>query len=381
MGFGILCRLIDEFIATKPQQDTLILIFSTKTQLKSNATVTKLVPYLNSRHGVRWPHRVQLIPLLLELSDLKSIIDAVAFLKTEVPKIDSIILNAGSFCFATFDWTLMVKELWKDIYTTMTYPCYKIQVLRAVSKQKIVKGDQVKELGEIGTVFASNVFGHYFLVHQLMGLLCKSDYYHGKPGRVMWTSSLEAYDWAFTPRDLQCLRTANPYEASKRLMDILILTAYHEKNKAALNNYLTPSNPSTSWIPTDPLPELKTTNPPTLILTHPGVCATTFVKELPFYMSIWLIPSFWLCKMIFNSVWHTVFPYNGAKATVWFTLADTEETDQFTGLKTGSSMIRFQEDCVRDTEVIRGPDWDELGSEVWRQMEDLRLEWERKIGL
>lgn len=98
-----------------------------------------------------------------------------------------------------------------------------------------------------------------------------------------------------------------------------------------------------------------------------------------------------------GSPWHTVSPYKGACAPVWLALVsqgelDTKEAATNAGLgkvKWGSSTDRGGNESIRRTEVegygfageeIEGREaFDELGKDCWRQMEELREEWEARI--
>lgn len=72
--------------------------------------------------------------------------------------------------------------------------------------------------GRAGQRLCANVFGHYYLTAELMPLL-------GRGRRIIWTSSLEAYPWTFSTADIQALKATHSYGSTRRLTDVLALTA------------------------------------------------------------------------------------------------------------------------------------------------------------
>jgi 3-keto steroid reductase len=237
------------------------------------------------------------------------------------------------------------------------------------------------------------------------------------PGRIIWSSSVEAIADTFSLDDIQALRTPLAYESVKRLTDVLALTHTLPSVRAASSSY---------FIFDGDGKKRKTRQsraldvmPPRMYVTHPGVVASTlFPCPWWLYWAYELTIAF--CRWL-GSPWHTCDAYSGAKSPVWLALQDQDALDA-TGaerIKWGSSSNRQREVMVKPTEV---DDWgwrgrvedaandDEgvtgvlrkaigrrpgvedvseeslqefelLGRDCWEQMEELRAEWEAILDL
>lgn len=259
----------------------------------------------------------------------------------------------------------------------------------------------------LGAVFCANVFGHYMLAHNVMLLLKRAGTKNPNngPGRVIWVSSLEATINYFSTDDIQGLRTTTAYESSKALTDILALTSNLPSTTPWVNSFYS-SGEST---PED--------SKPNMYLSHPGICGTGILPlNLPLFYC--MIAAFWLARLL-GSPWHTLSTYLGACAPVWLsistqsTLDDTEAPYLAHGggrAKWGSSCDLVGRDQPASTEVdgwghggvvgdavvqadrerrrkrgavdLTGDDrerFEELGRECWRQMEELRVTWDRLL--
>ena len=124
-----------------------------------------------------------------------------------------------------------------------------------------------------------------------------------------------------------------------------------------------------------------------------------------------MVAAFYIARWV-GSPWHTVSAYKGACAPVWLALTDFEELEDMEQRegkgKWGSSSDRAGHERLMRTvvegwglggrmgegeltrrkgvrpgthEVTRDDreDFQELGRNCWRQMEELRIEWEAKL--
>jgi 3-keto steroid reductase len=289
-----------------------------------------------------------------------------------------------------------------DTLHAATWPNFKLGYVGMVVPKQI--GQQAEK--PLGSVFCANVFGHYMLTHNVMPLLRRSD----RPGRVIWVSSIEARGNSFNVEDIQGLRTNVSYESSKTLADILALTSDLPSTKPWVRNFLSVDDHQGDG------DEAESDGPePVTYLGHPGVCGTSIVPLiLPLYWCF--VAAMYLARWL-GSPWHTIFPYTGANSLVWMALAPQSTLDAAEKpyrdrggghAKWGSSTDFWGRPIVASTEtdgwgnggVVDGEfvveadktrrrkrgmkvataedrvRFEEVGRECWRQMEELRVEWD-----
>lgn len=273
------------------------------------------------------------------------------------------------------NWPQALWQVLTDFFGALTSPAFKISEVGALAATQVRASSQIQDQGNVsasandpplGKVFASNVFGHYVLSHDLTPLLRRAPDH----GRLVLISSLEAYDSAFSVNDIQSIEAPLAYEASKRLTDILALTSTFPSTAPFVQRfYSTDSHPipqdtaaekipgPSSTTKTSSLenaaatesPRLQpengthitltdrtrplapsTTSPdastlPTIYLVHPGVCATNIVP-LPWALWLPFVATIYLARLL-GSYWHCVTAYKGAAAPVWMTLSAKEELE------------------------------------------------------
>ena len=351
-----------------------------------------------------------------------------------IPRLDTIVCNAGYGAFTGIDWSLAIKETLTDFFTSLTYPSYKLSVTgetTAAQTGPSEDGNSQNDEPPLGKVFTSNVLGHYMLSHQLLPLLSASP----SQGRIILISSIEPLASHFNPEDIQGLTFAKAYESSKRLTDIIGLTSTLPSTKPFVQRFLTPSpttpTQSISLLDNEPTASSRDSTPdtpaqminlsdneyhlptnpePKIYVSHPGICATSIVtlSLIPFYLRIL---AFYIARWL-GSPWHTVSAYKGACAPVWLALADQDELDDMEqrdgkgkwgsvcnrmghervmrtavegwglGGRMGEGDVRNRIGTRRDfREVTREDreDFAELGRECWREMEGLRVAWEERL--
>ncbi|KAI9821467.1 MAG: 3-keto-steroid reductase [Thelocarpon impressellum] len=388
LGFAIACRLLTDFLETRPAPQKISLVFTTRDSRKADATAARLRAYLQRKKSD--VSRVTLRPETVSLTSLLSVKRLSERLLAATPRLDVVVLNAGAGGFTGIDWALAVWKVMTDWLQATTWPTYKLSGVGYLTARQLPDGLALKE-PELGEIFCSNVFGHYMLVHKLAPILSR-DGAAAPAGRVVWLSSLEAYAHALAPSDMQGLRSPMAYECSKRLTDVLALTSHLPSTRPFTSSFLA----------TEP-----TRSPPKMFLAHPGICATSIVP-LPPLLWYAMAVAFYVARWL-GSVWHTVRPYSGACAPTWIALSPAAQLDAFEhgGArkgKWGSSTDVHGRDRVARTEVegwgfggrvgeeaahrtgrkrgavaLTGEALEEfelLGRDAWREMERLRKEWE-----
>ncbi|KAL0941914.1 3-ketosteroid reductase [Colletotrichum truncatum] len=460
VGLGICERLIDDFLVTRSLTSHLVLIPTTRSVRKSRETISSLRLHLErtassssslrSRTGPTYDpedtiSRVHLLSTQVDLCDLPSVYNCAATLVAghisdptdpkaymyKIPRLDSVIFNAGFGGWTGLDWPGLFKSLFtKGLLPTLTWPDFKIARPGAVLNQRPVRSDLVPtdspfnplavasaydtkpSTPVLGEVFCANVFGHYVLAHELLPLLSRAKQ-EETPGRIIWTSSVEPQAHHFRLEDFQGVETSAPYESSKRLTDVLALTSHLPGPQRYTKTYFTPEDPETAR---------KLPVRPSFYLTHPGVVASSlFPVPFPFILFYAYKFALFLARWM-GSPWHPVTWYGGAVATVWLALQDDETLKELDAkrIKWGSAAsitgrmevkktevewwgwegaVEDRESLARDpaTGVLRKAvgrhpgamdlnrdqlvEFEELGVQAWGEMERLRKQWEQLLDI
>ncbi|POR33847.1 Vigilin 1 [Tolypocladium paradoxum] len=440
IGLGTAQRLIDDFLATRSLASHLVLLPTTRSNTKSLQAIREIRAYavhaaqtsagLRSRAGAdyKWQDtvaRIHVLSLPLDLCDLRAVrrfagrlrrgtvsnppgLEGEYLVDVRVPRLDSVVFNAAYGGWAGCDYPRAVWSiLTKGLVQSVTWPTFKNALPTTILNERESYNYPVKPL--LGEVFAACVFGHYMLAHELLPLLSRSSSAAVAPGRIVWSSSLEAVTGVFTIDDLQGFTRPQAYESAKRLTDVLALTCSLTAARPFSSRWLTIDNDDAAS------EKQQAAVPPKVYLTHPGIVASTLFP-VPWFLfwayELVLVVSRWL-----GSPWHTVDGYTGAKAAVWVALQDQPALDAAGAdrIKWGSSSDRNLTVDVKKTEV-EGWGWEgrpedaaalaadtavgvlhksrgrkhgvvdvtaedivrfeELGARCWKEMEELRAEWE-----
>ncbi|KAL2755644.1 hypothetical protein ACRALDRAFT_2027349 [Sodiomyces alcalophilus JCM 7366] len=441
VGLGTAERLIDEFLASRSLSSHLILIPTTRSVTKSRESIESLRAYirntaahsrtLKSRAGHSYDpqdtiDRVHILSVQLDLCNLRNVYDVARQLvhgtitdptdpntrAYRIPRLDAVILNAGIGGWTGLNWAgLMYTFFVKGLLYMATYPDYKLARAGAVVRQSADGPDASPPV--LGEIFCANVFGHYILAHELLPLLSRESEKE-TPGRIIWTSSIEADAISLNLDDFQGIQSKVPYENSKRITDILALTSHLASVQKYSNSYFQANDDDQS--------ETKGRKPvrPAMYVTHPGIVHSTLMP-LPFF----LVNLYWFALLVcrwLGSPWHVVDGYRGGAASVWMVLQDQETLEELEAhkIKWGSCCNFWGTTGVKKTEVEgwgwegkaedreslakdpavgvlrklkgRRPEakeptledlagFEELGISCWKEMERLRLEWEGILGM
>lgn len=419
LGLATCCRILDQVIDYDLPNHQLTLIFTTRDDKKGTATLKTLKRHLSNHPLIRPKLPISNPPVFFrpETLELTSLLSVRALtqrlLRSAIPRLDAIILNAGVGGFVALNWPQAFWTTGIDLVEAATWPTYKLSAIGLITQPQLPlsTAESNDEESILGELFCANIFGHYMLVHWLMALLRACP--HSRPARIIWLSSIECQVHHFRADDLQALSSRNAYEHTKRLADLMALTSRNqpsttksvqsflalETDDRRLHNNSTPSNP-------------------TIQVSHPGICATSIVP-LPWLLHILMLLAFYTARLI-GSPWHTVSAYTGAIAPVWLALANPDEIaerEKAGAAKWGSAVTRSGQESVQRTDV---PGWGlvgdgekvewwqvgrgwlggwgrkrgavdatredvekfvEEGAFVWRELEKLRREWEGRIEL
>lgn len=205
----------------------------------------------------------------------------------------------------------------------------RLEKLERVSS--IPSGRMSEDEPPLGEVFCANVFGHYLLTHELMPLLSTSrgGRVEGERGRIIWISTLEPQPTDLPMNDLQGLTSKNPYYGSKRLTDLLGLTAKLPAVRSInsdffhLKNYALPKNPIFNVEDDEQIGDKQ--QRPEMYVAQPGVVNTN-ISGINMFASMFMLIGFYLARWM-GQVWFPIKAYPGAVAPVWLGLADQSLLD------------------------------------------------------
>lgn len=343
--------------------------------------------------------------VLVDLTRLRTIKALAEDLVKRGQRIDAVVWNAGIAGWTGVDYLRATKDVLTGLIQATTYPKFMIGslgdglpkqgVAEEEKKSKVAGGTEEEPV--LGRVFTANVFGHYMLTHWLCPVL-------GSESRIVWVGSISGAEEVFNVEDLQGLNTQMAYESSKRLTDFLVLTSNLPSTRKYVDAFLPPSRQAKE--------QTKDAKPsrPQMYVTHPGVIATTIVDlNIIIYYAMILID--YISRWI-GSPWHLIDPYKGAVSATYCVLAPPEqlpEREEREGRgKWGSACDVFGNEWVARTEVEgwgfggtpgerpegsvpnkrRGftgatregrEEFEVVGGRVWREMEGMREEWERRL--
>ena len=359
-------------------------------------------------------HWVHFQPESVELTSLLSVRSLSRKLNSSgIPYLNAAILNAGIGGWTGLDWPKCLWTIAADIRRATVWPEYKMGAVGLVTKAQlpILKDAKRLEGPPLGEVFCANIFGHYMLAHWLMPLLwaCSTD----APGKVVWIGSIEARARHYNPADHQGLLTDAAYEHGKRLTEYLALTSSDQPaTQKYVNSFLGNSNGRRKGVP------------PSIQISHPGILTTTIISLYWIVHQAYLL-GIYIARWV-GSPWSTVTPYPAARSASWLALVSEDELrakeDEDGGegrpAKWGTCVDRSGRPSVRKSDVEGwgingtgkpfsetwwgGPSWwgggqigrfagaqdatkgdvDNFvsdGAEVWRKMEELRTEWEKRL--
>lgn len=401
LGFSVCCRLVDNFLRTRKPPCALTVIFTTRSAKKGSNTLQHLQQHLARSGQPSSSNRVTFVPENVDLANLVSVRALSRRLLSSFSKLDSVILNAGVGGWTGINWPLAIWSVLTDLVHAVSWPAFKVASAGVVTDPQTNLGSDKEP--RMGAVFCANVFGHYMLAHNVVPLLKNaSNPDPTTPGRIIWVSSLEATVKLLDADDIQGLRTVTPYESSKALTDVLTITSDLPSAAPWVKSFYSIDCPDSA------------ANQPNMYLSHPGICGSGILPlSLPLYYL--MVTAFWLARLL-GSPWHTLSTYLGACAPVWLAMSTQAALDDAEApyrrhgggrVKWGSSCSLFGCERPACTEVdgwgfggVVGPavleedrrrrrkrgsvdltreqkeEFEAVGRECWRRMEELRIQWD-----
>jgi len=324
LGINIAYRLLEEV----PEKFRLTIIVTSRTLVKANKTIHQIKDY-NEEKKLRPDGYLDFDYLLLDFSDMVSVLSAVHSLEENYTKIDYLFLNASQNTHDHFDYIEATKEMVTDPVRASTNPGYKIEKRGVKSKDGL------------GLVFQVNVFAPYFFIEKIKeSLLAKSD-----DARIIWISSILGRPENFSFNDMQLLNSGMAYGGSKRLVDLLHIATYKElREKYGIKQYL----------------------------THPGIFVSyTYARFLNVFMYYGMLVLFLIARWL-GSPWLNIDGWKGANAPIYVSVKAVEEDDQ--SLKYGSATTKGGKEYLKTMTV------DPTGKDdVLQYVKTLKNEWDEKF--
>ena len=362
LGLATCRRLIDTFLRERPLPQALHLHLGTRSAASGARATAALRQHLRRAHPAEFPAsgRIYLRAHGFDLTDLRGVRTAAVALRDELTarhaRLDALICNAGMSAFAGIDWPLATYGALTDIVKTTTRPgsYYRGTVgdvlppLAAAAEglaEKVGGGGAAGNAdahAPLGRVFCANVFGHYLLAAVLAPCMQGSPERAGAgkpgPGRIVFVSSIETTTAAYVPDDLQGLSRQFAYSSSKRLTDVLALTADAPGCQASARAFLSGApaqvqaspmaGSSISAGPAKPRERARESGDgngndddslPRIYLSHPGVVSTDIVPLILLMHYVKLV-TFYITRLI-GCPWMCIDAHTGAAAATWLALA------------------------------------------------------------
>ncbi|KAF9571432.1 hypothetical protein EC968_000527 [Mortierella alpina] len=219
VGYAIVQRLVRE----SPEPLTVILACRNKTRAQEALVSLELYfqrlqkdqqqqQQKQQQHQQRYNHSFFHYPeLRIELVDVGSVASVLAFNRRILEKynrVDYLFCNAGILPSSGLLWGKLAMDFVTKPKTLFTRSDVLVQ-----PKQHLTEDG-------LGNVLACNVFGHYLMIRGLEDVLSRTE---DDPGRVIWTSSMTAEKASFDIQDWQGLESAQPYESSKWVTDLVAI--------------------------------------------------------------------------------------------------------------------------------------------------------------
>jgi 3-keto steroid reductase len=312
-------------VSSLPEDARITLIVTSRTLPRVKEVIDNIKSYVEK--NVERSGLLDFDYLLIDFTDMVSILSGSYELNKKYKKIDYFFANSAQGVFDGIDWIGATKELMANPVKGATDPQYKIQRVG------------VKSADGLGLVFQANVFGPYYLIHKIIDLLEAGN------ARIIWVSSIMSDPKYLSFDDLQLLKSKSSYEGSKRLIDLLHIASFKKLRERGIVQYL----------------------------IQPGIFTSfSYFKFLNVFTYYGMLFIFYFARFL-GSPWVNISGYTGANAPVYAATL-TNPTFEKQNIKYGSA-------CYKDgSEYIKVQEVDKTGAEdVLKYIEDLTAEWDEKL--
>ncbi|KAI5966762.1 ERG27 [Candida pseudojiufengensis] len=318
LGFNIAIRLLEKL----PNDKEITLIVTSRTLPKVKESINDIKKFIIEKI----PDKIKLVEfdyLLVDFTDMVSILSAYYELNKRYKHIDYLFINAAQGVYGGIDWKQATIEVLSNPIEAVTNPTYKLQRTGVESNDNL------------GLVFQANVFGPYYFIHKIKHLLAKG-------GKVIWIGSLMSDPKYLSFNDLQLLKSPESYEGSKRLVDLLHFGTYKSlESEYGIYQYL----------------------------VHPGIFISfSFFQFLNIFTYYGMLSFFYIARLL-GSPYHNISGYIAANAPIQAALGNVKQST-----KAGSACTRSGKEYLKFEEV------DTTGSEdIVKYFNDLVEEWDFKL--
>lgn len=315
LGMNIAFRLLDLL----PSETNITLIVTSRTLPRVKNVIIDIQNYCREKYSQR-VGELEFDYLLVDFTDMVSIVSAYHSLNAKYTHLDYVFVNASHGVYSGIDWLQATKAVFTNILDAVTFPTYKLQRVG------------VKSTDGMGAVFQGNVFGPYYLIRRIMHLLKGG-------GQIVWISSVMAQPKFLSFDDLQLLKSPEPYEGSKRLVDLLHCGTYEKFAR----EYNVKSH-----------------------VVHPGIFTSfSFFEFLNVFTYYGMMLLFYIARLIGSQI-HNISGYTAANAPVSVVISEKDQS-----LKWASGCDRWGKEFVFHEEI------DSTGADdVAAYFDKLYSEWE-----
>lgn len=318
LGLNICLRLLNEI----PADTNLTLIVTSRTLPRVKEVITDIKKYAEQNLSYRTGF-LEFDYILVDFTDMISILTGFYDLNKKYTHLDYVFVNAAQGVYSGIDWVGACKSIAVNLLDAVTFPTYKIQRVG------------VKSSDDMGLVFQGNVFGPYYLIHKITPLLKGG-------GRVIWISSIMSDPKYLSFDDLQLIKSPEPYEGSKRLMDLVHVGVYKKwKKQYDISSYV----------------------------VHPGIFTSfSFFEYLNFITYYGMMLLFYIARYSGSTI-HNISGYKAANAPVTAALGSRLQAN-----KIASSTNRTGQEFLEEKEI------DPTGADdVIAYFDKLTSEWDAKL--
>ncbi|XP_069111085.1 3-keto-steroid reductase/17-beta-hydroxysteroid dehydrogenase 7-like [Argopecten irradians] len=248
--------------------------------------------------------KAQISIVILDTSNVQSVLSAVMDIKKLFSRIDYLYLNAGKMCVKHINFYNLFNSILKK--NTL--------FLFNTGHGLLVHSDEQTSEGLMST-FATNVFGHFVMVKELEDILGGS-----QPSQIIWTSSVAGVRSAFDPRDIQAKNGMDPYGSTKCVIETTSMALNETQNKKNIYSHT----------------------------TCPGLVLTNMTNGILASWIWWFIlPFMYMFRLLLDHL--NIDTYRGSESLVW--LSQQEPTSLKTNIRYQSSTDVWGRTTVQPVQV------------------------------